>query len=81
MTFERIKKYNNILFYFAVLYTIIVMVKNYIDRARLPEGMCPIENNNHLMIIGIVLLVVSFIGNVIISYYEKKRKATEIDEK
>lgn len=69
-----IKKISDILFGIIILFSIGVMVKNYIDQYNLPEGVCPISNNSVYMVTAIILLIVAFISTTIIDYIFKKYK-------
>lgn len=79
MTDERVKKIkllNNIFFYISISFALYVLINTYIERSKLPAGVCPIENNNGLFYSAIGLLVLSFIVGVIIDIIYKKHKKT-----
>lgn len=73
MKIKDLKRINNILFYSSVIFALGVLGKNYWDRSRLPEGVCPIDNNSYLIYISISLLIVSFIFSIVLSHLEKKQ--------
>jgi H+/Cl- antiporter ClcA len=72
---------SNILIYVAIFFGIFVMIKTYIDRRQLPDGMCPINNNQWLYYIAIALLLVSFIFNVIVTRKSKKQAKGKTEKK
>lgn len=80
MKIKQLKLINNVLFYGSVIFAIGVLGKSYWDRSRLPEGVCPINNNSHLIYASIGLLIVSFAFSIILSQLEKRNKTEEITE-
>lgn len=71
---KRIKLINNIFFYSTIILAGVVMAKTYYDRSKLPEGVCPITNNQTIYYLAIILLIISFIVNMIISIKYKVKK-------
>ncbi len=71
---------SNILFFGSVLFSIGVLLKIYIDRSSLPEGVCPADYNNGWVYLAIGLLVASTIYSSVIDY-RKKKAAKETIEK
>lgn len=73
----KIKRYVDISFGLIMLYAVGVMVKNYLDQSRLPEGVCPISNNYTYMIVAIVLLILAFTASTVVDFLVKKYKKDE----
>lgn len=73
----RIKRVTDISFGLIIVYAIGIMVKNYLDQSRLPEGVCPVTNNSIYMLIAIVLLLIAFTSTTIVDYLYKKYKKDE----
>lgn len=68
------KKYltlSNGVYAVTILFALGVLLKVYIDKARLPEGVCPTAYNNELIYFSIGLLVV---GTIITSLLDRKAK-------
>ncbi|MDA3846172.1 MAG: hypothetical protein PF505_06465 [Vallitaleaceae bacterium] len=78
MTNKRIKLINNIVFYSATIFAMGVLIKTYIDRSRLPEGICPADTNALWIYISIGLLLCSFGVNVFLGLKERKNKKSEL---
>jgi len=74
MNIKRLKLINNIIFYSATIFAVGVLIKTYIDRARLPEGVCPANTNAVWIYISIGLLVCSFVVNILLSLKERQLK-------
>lgn len=62
---------SNILYFASVSFALFVMIKTYLDRRNLPEGVCPFDNNRQLMFIAIGFLVFVMILTTIVD----RRKA------
>ncbi|HAS73059.1 MAG TPA: hypothetical protein DCS67_02815 [Clostridiales bacterium UBA8960] len=64
------KRLSDVLFAMAIALSAYTLITTYIDRSKLPPGMCPINQNATLFYISIGLLVTSFI----FSLFDKKNK-------
>lgn len=73
----RIKRIADICFGLVMVFAVGIMIKNYIDQTRLPEGVCPVANNYVYMVIAIVFLIIAFTATTIIDYLYKKYKKDE----
>lgn len=69
---KKIFKFTNILFAIGIIFSVGVLIKSYIDKSKLPEGVCPINNNRELLIAAIIVLIVITIITTFIEYIEKK---------
>lgn len=74
MKYKKLSIISNIIFFSSSIFALGVLAKNYIDRSKVPAGVCPIENNRSLMIVSIVILVLAFIFTTIIDRKLKKVK-------
>lgn len=72
MEIKKVKKVSDLIYYISIAFAIIVIGKNYYDRASLPEGVCPVSNNYSLIIFAITLLIISFIVTSVIDRLNKK---------
>lgn len=64
----------------SIIFALGVLLKVFIDRARLPEGVCPTAYNNELIYFSIGLLVVGTVVTSILDRRTKKRLAEETKE-
>lgn len=74
------KKYwtlSNAIYAFTILFALGVLLKIYIDRARLPEGVCPTAYNNQWIYLSIGLLVIGTIVTSILDRQKKKKDEAE----
>ncbi|TCK87965.1 hypothetical protein EDC19_2612 [Natranaerovirga hydrolytica] len=69
----------NIYLIFGILISFYALLKSYLDRKDLPPNVCPIENNNNIIFLGISLLVSYIIIAVAYDYLYKKRNNKEDD--
>ena len=76
-TIKKLRFLNNIIFYGAVGFSLYVLIKTYMDRAKLPEGVCPINNNQSIFYLAIGLLVLTFIFSLFLDSAWKKLKNGE----
>lgn len=70
-----IKKFltlSNIIYAITLLYGGAVLAKIYYDRAQLPPGVCPIDNNNELIYSAIAVLLIGVIITWVIDRKQKK---------
>lgn len=70
------KKYmtlSNAIYAFSIVFALGVLLKVYIDRFRLPEGVCPTAYNNGWIYLSIGILIVS---TVITTVMDRKKKAS-----
>ena len=68
------KKYlnlSNVIYGISILFALGVLLKIYLDRAGLPEGVCPTANNSGLIYLSIGLLIVA---TVVTSVLDKRQK-------
>ncbi|WBW99142.1 hypothetical protein [Oceanirhabdus sp. W0125-5] len=65
---------SNMLFISAVFMGIFSLGKTFYERSRLPEGVCPIDNNRSMMIIGAILLLLYIVVSTVEDYINKKDK-------
>lgn len=61
MTEKMFKTINSIIFTGFLILSAYVLIRVYILRSSVPEGMCPVENYSPLFFVAIVLGIVSFI--------------------
>jgi len=73
MELRKIKKISDIIYYISIGFAIIVIGKNYYDRWRLPEGVCPVNENYGYIMFAIGLLLVTFVVTTIIDRKVKKQ--------
>jgi len=69
------KKYltlSNSIYTFSILFALGVMLKVYLDRYRLPEGVCPTAYNNQWIYLSIGLLITTTIVTSVVDYRKKK---------
>jgi len=74
------KKYwtlSNAIYGFTILFALGVLLKVYIDKARLPEGVCPTAYNNQWIYLSIGLLVLGTIVTSILDRQKKKKDEVE----
>lgn len=77
---KKLLNLSNLLYAIGILFALGVYLKSYIDKSRLPEGMCPIDNNRGLMFVAIIILVIITIITSVIDYFEKKKEIKENKE-
>lgn len=65
-----IKKLSNYLINIGIVLSIINIVMIYISRSTLPEGVCPIDENNNFILLSIG---VSGLG-LVLSFFDKDTK-------
>lgn len=65
-----IKNISDYLINIGILLCVINLILLYISRSRLPEGVCPINENNSLILLAIVI---SSIG-LVLSFFNKDKK-------
>lgn len=65
-----IKNISDYLINIGILLCVINLILLYISRSRLPEGVCPINENNSLILLSIVI---SSIG-LVLSFFNKDKK-------
>ncbi len=71
----KLKKWmtlSNLLFTGSVLFALLVLLKTFVDKSRVPEGVCPITNNRSLLIISLVVLIIVTVITAMIDYKTKK---------
>ncbi len=78
MDIKKIKRISDLMYYATIIFAIIVIGKNYYDRWKLPEGVCPVNNNYGMIIFSIVLLIVSFVTT---TFIDRKNKTSIISDK
>ena len=64
----------------TILFALGVLLKIFIDQARLPEGVCPTAYNNDLIYFSIGLLVVGTVVTSILDRRTKKKLAEGHEE-
>ncbi len=72
----KIKKFftlSNLLYTGSILFAFGVLLKTYIDRSAVPEGVCPLNNNRSLIVIAIVLLLLVTAVTSFMDYKKKHR--------
>lgn len=65
---------SNILFISAIFMSIFSLGKTFYERSRLPEGVCPIDNNRSMMFIGIIMLFLYLVISTVEGYISKKNR-------
>lgn len=81
---ENLKKHltlSNGIYAFSILFALGVLLKVYLDRYRLPEGVCPTAYNNQWIYLSIGLLILATIVTSIMDRRNKKLEASEAKEK
>lgn len=72
-----LNKFSNSLFYIGIILGIIGYYQIYKERATIPSGVCPINNNRGLIIISALILISSVITSII---YERNLKKKSLKE-
>lgn len=57
----NVNKLSDVIFFMGTIASIAGFYLIYKERIHLPEGVCPINENKYLIILGIILLVISII--------------------
>lgn len=65
---------SNMIYGISMLFALSVLIKTYIDRSRLPEGVCPAATNSEWMYAAIGFLVVA---TVVTSFLDHKKKGVK----
>ena len=73
MTLKKFKGISDAMYILIIIYAIAVVAKNYYDKSKLPEGVCPITNNYTYMVVAIGLLLLTFVVTTIVDYKFKKQ--------
>ncbi|QUH30970.1 hypothetical protein [Vallitalea guaymasensis] len=71
---KKLRILSNIIFYIAVGTSIFALGKTYYERSKLPEGVCPVSNNNWLLTIGISMIILYLLISLIEWFVYKKNK-------
>ncbi|QUI23944.1 hypothetical protein HZI73_17315 [Vallitalea pronyensis] len=71
---KNLRLLSNIAFYSAIAVSVFALGKTYYDRSQLPAGTCPVDSNNHLLTIGIVLIIVYLLISGIEWWLKKKEQ-------
>ncbi|MDU5111964.1 MAG: hypothetical protein E6248_16120 [Clostridium sp.] len=66
----NIKKLSNYLINIGIVLSVLNIVLIYISRSRLPEGVCPIDENNNFILLSIGI---SGLG-LILSFFDRDTK-------
>lgn len=74
---KTLKMLSNILFYSSVVFAVGILVITYVDREKLPAGVCPIQDNQNWLIMAIGLLVLTTIVSSIVELKLKKQEIRE----
>jgi len=77
MNLKKAKRITDILYILSIIFAVAIVLKNYFDKSKLPEGFCPVRNNMQYMIGAIVLLVIAFMASTIIDYMRKKQNTNK----
>lgn len=72
MKTKTLKIISNGFFAVSILFSVAVLIITYVDRAKLPKGLCPIQDNKGWITASIVLLVISIIVTTFVDYKVKK---------
>jgi hypothetical protein len=64
----------NIIFYIAGGTSVFALVKTFYERSKLPEGVCPVDNNNWLLTIGISMILLYLIISLIEWFVNKEKE-------
>lgn len=67
-------RFSTLLYIASVVFSVSVLIKVFIDRYRLPEGVCPTAANNQWMYAAIVLLIVSTVVSTVADRNNKNQK-------
>lgn len=65
---------SNIVFYSAIAVSVFALGKTYYDRSQLPSGICPVDDNNNILTVGIILIIVYLFISGIEWWMKKKEK-------
>lgn len=71
---RKLHMLSNIIFYVAMAISIYALGKTYYERSKLPEGVCPVDDNRSILTIAIIVIIVYLIINFIEWYINKKNK-------
>lgn len=66
-----IKNISNYLINIGIVLSVVNLILIYISRSRLPEGVCPIDNNNNFILLSIGI---SGVG-LILSFFDRDTKS------
>lgn len=77
MNLLKIKRLVDIIYYVAIGFSVLVIGKNFYDQQRLPEGVCPINNNYNLIVSAIIVLVFAFVVSTIIDRKVKRQPVND----
>lgn len=69
-TSTRIKKISDAVFIIAVTLSAYAVISAYIAKAKLPEGVCPINDRSELYQVSIGLLIVA----LVLSFFDRRKK-------
>lgn len=72
MRLKKLKSIADKVYYLTIIIAAVVIGKNYYDQYKLPEGVCPVQNNAKLITFAIGLLIASFVFTLIVDRMVKK---------
>ncbi|MCT4596265.1 MAG: hypothetical protein N4A50_00095 [Vallitalea sp.] len=70
---KRLSTLTNILFYISIVISVLALGKTYYDRITLPDGVCPVNDNNTLIIVALCSVIIYFIVSIIDWYINKNK--------
>ena len=70
---KKVFTLSNLIYTSSLIFAVGVLVKTYIDRSKVPPGVCPIDDNRGLMILAIGILGFATIVTSVIDYRKKKK--------
>lgn len=73
MNNKRLSVLTNILFYISIVISILALGKTYYDRIKTPDGVCPVNDNNTLIMVALFSVIIYFIVSILDWYINKKK--------
>ncbi|GKX31114.1 hypothetical protein SH1V18_35940 [Vallitalea longa] len=70
---RKLHMLSNIIFYIAIAISIYALGKTYFERSKLPDGVCPVNNNRSILTIAIAVIIIYLIITFIEWYINKKK--------
>ncbi|MFP4698279.1 MAG: hypothetical protein ACLFMO_06195 [Eubacteriales bacterium] len=66
-------KWLNLIFLLGIGVSFYALIATYIDRSNLPSNVCPIEDRNGILYLGISILVIYLLTSIIYEIYIKHK--------
>lgn len=65
---------SNVIYAISIIFALGVLLKVYLDRSSLPEGVCPTDYNSELIYLSIGILIASTIVTSVLDRRSKKAR-------